>query len=215
MALVAPGVVRFAINGTFAGTRPWTNIWDVDMLAPIGESRELACLAYANEIVPVWDGSIAQSISEQVVMTDITWVDLDSETGSTGAISTTGGAGTEGDQTGPVLPANVAVLATKQAASARGSRNGRMYIPGLPESDADGLDISAGALATLNDRLDAFLTALTDPASVQPVAAQPVVLHTRNIGTPSNPNIVYAGHDPILTLVAQSRLATQRRRLRS
>lgn len=215
MALVAPGCVRFALNGTIFGTRPWTNIWDVDILGDISNPRDEIAVAYAATIYDVWEGSIGLSVSEDVVLTDIGYVDLDSELGTSGNVPPPGGEPVAGAQTGEPSPANVSVLVTKQTASVRGDRNGRMYVPGLPEADAGGLDLTGGALDVFADRCEAFLTNLTNPVEISPAVAQPVVIHTRNIGTPTAPNIVYSSHTPITALVPQARLATQRRRLRS
>jgi len=216
MALIAPGVARFTLNGTNAGSNTWANIWDARMLGDVAADRAEACSIYAQLIIDVWSYSISSSQTDDVTLTSVSWVDLDSAEGSTGSQSL-GFAELPpyvGAQSGAGSPLQVSVLAIKGGSSQRGSRNGRMFIPGIPEADADEANMASGPLGVLNDRLETFLFALTDPSDIPDFSVLPCVVHTRNVGTPQNPEIEYVSNSVITSLQAVPRLATQRRRLR-
>lgn len=217
MALVAPGVIRFTLNGTVEGTHTWANIWDVRALGSTEQDRADLALRYAGHLLDAWNETIATLLHNTVVLDNVSWVDLDSEEGSTGETSvgfeTTGPYA--GDRTGFVAPVNTAILATKNVTSARGRRRGRMYIPGMPEAEISAGTLNNNYVTDANTQLANFLEEVTDPDELSTWGSfLPVVVHTENIGTPENPNIVYLDDSVITSLRAQSLAATQRRRLR-
>lgn len=215
-SIVAPGVARFTISGTVAGTDTWANIWDCRILGSTEVDRAELCRLYAGWLLQTWDTTIATRVHEAVVATQVAWVDLDSATGSTGAVTTglTVSGPFNGGQTGAISTTNIAGLATKNVTSARGSRNGRWYQVGYIESQIDGNIMTGANFTAAAGTYTAFLDAVTDPEEIPEGSFLPVVVHTRNDGTPTNPNIVYAGNDVIQSFVFQPRMATQRRRLR-
>src|SRR5688500_17474517 len=216
MPLVAPGCIRYTLNGTFQGTQTWANIWDVDLLADINQDRAPLIQEYAELIIENWVGSIGLSLTEDTVLTSVSWVDLDDLNGSVGEVSGYSG-GTppyNGSQTTAPNAANVSVLVTKGGTPVRGTRNGRMFIVGYPEANTNGTSLESTAQSVFQDRCTAFLNDMTDPPAVELGSMQPVVVHTRNQGTPSNPDIVYNGKSNVTSLQVQNLLATQRRRLR-
>lgn len=214
--LVAPGVARFTISGTVSGTTTWANIWDCRILGSTETDRADLCAQYAGLILQTWDTTIATRVHEAVVATQCSWVDLDSIDGSTGAVTTglTVPGPFNGGQTGAIATTNIAGLATKNVTSARGARNGRWYQVGYIESQIDGNIMTGSNFTTARQTYVDFLTQLTDPAAIEDGSFLPCVVHTRNVGTPSNPVIEYTGNDVIQQFVFQPLMATQRRRLR-
>lgn len=216
MALIANGVVRFSLNGTAAGEVTWANIWDVWMGGVADADRPARCQTYAGLLMEWWESNIALSLTDDIILTSVAWVDLDSADGSTGLV--TDGPNTSPPYTGALAqipsPVNSAMLVTKVGASQRGSRNGRMYLLGFPEVEAGNTTLGTSYAEVLQERLDTFLSQTTDPAEIPEEGINPCIVHTRNEGTPENPNIVYAGMSFITGLTLQTRLATQRRRLR-
>lgn len=139
MPLIVNGVCRFALQGQM-GPRPWAVIHDmrIDTTGVITD-REDAILDQAKVIWnQVWTdlkGAFVNSWQAQ----RISWVDLDSPTGSTGFITGTTAHPTAftGTVATPGLSPQVSALVIKQINSARGSRNGRSYWNGIPESVTD------------------------------------------------------------------------------
>lgn len=99
------------------------------------------------------------------------------------------------------VPQNVAYLIKKQTARSGRQGRGRMYIPGVSDSNVDEKgSISSENVGFLQATATAFLTGVNAVAGVE----HSVLLHTSNLEVP----------DVITGLVADSRVATQRRRLR-
>lgn len=216
MAFVAPGIIRYSINGTIGGSKTWTNIWDVDVLADVEEDRGPIALRYAEVLMANYAQNLMLSMSTVIEMTSVGWVDLDSEDGSTGSItSSQDDPGPYfGQQSGEAISPQVTGLVTKQCISARGRRNGRMFLSGLREEDVDFDSLDSAYQGTLQTRLNSFLGAVFDPAEITVASCQPSVVHTRNTGTDANPVIEYVGKSNIQSLVLQGPTSTQRRRQR-
>ena len=99
------------------------------------------------------------------------------------------------------LPPNVSVLIAKNTPMGGRWGKGRMFLPGLPEGSTPGGGvIAATPLAELQGKFMALLTKLS--TSTLPM----MLLHSRE-GGPLSPLTV-------VSLSVQSRMATQRRRLR-
>lgn len=138
-------------------------------------------------------------------------------------------APTSGGTVGAGLPSNCAVLVHKSTNRAGRRGRGRFYVPGINEGAIDevGLLTAAGVNAW-NTALAGFLDMLDGPGGAGPpaqAAVIPVVFH--NNATSSTRTVVggtttvvttqgAAGPAPddVILLTADSRIATQRRRLR-
>lgn len=95
----------------------------------------------------------------------------------------------------------VAMIATKVTATGGRSGRGRMFIPGLTEPDVNSAGIIGSAyLAAMQAKLTALGAALVDASLV------PVLLHADSVGD-TTPH-------PLIGIQLQSKVATQRRRLR-
>lgn len=111
-------------------------------------------------------------------------------------------AGLLGLSSGSTPPANVAILVRKN--TIRGGRRGRgrMYLPwsvATTSVDEAGGVLTA-AVSALQSKMNSFFSALN--ANQVPM----VLLHNEGVSTPGAPNVV-------TSLVVDSRVATQRRRL--
>lgn len=217
MALVAPSIVRFTINGTYLG-RPTANVLDVlivDELAP--EDRAQGAENYAEYLRGQWTDHVLPLLSSSYSAESVTFVDLDSETGATGRAR---------NEVSPVWPraggisgvpyaGSVALLVTKGGNARRGQRQGRWFLPGLSEANVTGNTVDADMVAAVNVELAEMLEALSAGEGLPFEGALPVVVHTKNVGTPTDPVIEYEGHSTITSLTAQGRVASQRRRNRA
>lgn len=209
MALVAPTICRYTVNGTMPNGVTWANIMDMEILSNEEATRSEAVVDGAATLWTAWVENIAGITCDAVTMTSVSYLDLATDDGPTGEYS--GGSET-GDLAQAPSPANVAILVRKGGGGQRGTRPGRWYQIGTPEANADWSSLTAPWLDTVQTAFDGFLSDLiSDDGAAH---TQPVVVHTRNEGTEANPDIVYNGFTIIDQLVVQQRLATQRRRLR-
>lgn len=121
----------------------------------------------------------------------------------TGTLPYTNNGGRTG-ATGTPVPAAVALLCTKQTNIGGRRGRGRMFIPGVSQTqvNADGV-VASGFLATARANVETLRTRLVAlDASVQPV------VHTRASGG------LPAGNTLITKLWVEAEVATQRRRQR-
>ena len=218
--LIAPGIARFTVNQSFAG-QPVANILDVriDTTGSL-DSRLEACTECARDILSNWDDHIRISQADDLTCLSVSWVDMNSESGSTGEVTTGTGAVWPAVGGGGSAPfsANVAVLVTKVLETGtRNRRNGRMYLCGGAETWTTAgapNQVDAATRATLNANLATFVNDVNnggDPFEAQWFLG---VTHTTNVGTPEEPDIVFDGFSDLSAMVVQPLLATQRRRLR-
>lgn len=222
--LVAPFMCRYTVNGTYAG-RPVANIIDMAVGTSITTGTREECLAdLAGIIVSAWADDVLDFVGDQYTAQTVSWVDLDTIDGSTGETSV--GAGTDFPASGSAstdqMPGSVAFRIGKQISATRGTRQGRMYIVGVPEGvTAAGTPntVAAGTITAVNGAMATFLDAInvTVAETALDYDSHMVVLHTSSDDNPTPPPkklITYEGASTITSLVCDPTLATQRRRLR-
>lgn len=216
--LIADGCARFAINGTFAA-EPVVNIWDMHVDSLGGSDRDDNMPRVAERILDKWCDHILPMLQNDYTFTDVSWVDLDTADGSTGAI--TSGADEvlpqSGTQVGSPLPASVAAKVAKVINRTRGKRNGRLYLCGLDEGwtlAGAPNHLTAATQTMLNDAFNAFKNAVNE--NVAFYNSTSVVLHTSMLDVNGNPIAEprYVGRSTIQSLKVDALLATQRGRLR-
>jgi hypothetical protein len=203
--IVIPHVCRFAVRGTIHD-RPWANIWDI----LVDTGRPAADTVIQQTAVDLLDNvatHFASLLGGQYYVRDCVWLDLDSLGGGTGSINDTPTKTFpyQGVVGGDVAPGNVAILAIKNTVGGRSARNGRTFIPGMPESSMTGNVLSAAQITAWTTALGNFRTAME--------AASGGV--DRVMGVVSRPAAGPPSFNPMLTLTVSDRLATLRRRLRA
>lgn len=208
MALIVPPVVRYTVHGS-TQVRPWACIVDMGVVESLGQNRSDAIHDLAGEIINGWAENILTQQSNEVTLDSVSWVDLATADGETGARASTS------DHTLPESGGNasasstpsVAYLVRKVTSGGRSTRDGRMYVPGLPESHSNegGAEIDSSYLAQLQSLVEAFKTRIEKPGTANYASSWRVV-HT------------VKGREPTATtvnsVIVEQRLATQRRRLR-
>jgi hypothetical protein len=218
MPLVVPGVARFAINQVMGG-RNVVNVLDY-FIDTTGStmSREDAVAGQAGSIVEQWSAEVQNQQTEDISAVSVSYVDLDEADGVTGSV-VSGGAYTwprAGQNTGPALPANTSVLVTKQAPSARGRRNGRMFITGFRETDTDESNpnrLSATAVGFWQSDMDSFLENTNELDGLGTAfSSNMVVVHITSRDSSGNP--LTGDSSVVQALAVDDVVATQRRRLR-
>lgn len=210
--LIVPNVCRFTIEGSYLGA-PCFNILDVYLPADGTMARGQACSAMAEIVLDAWAEEILPVMKGQYTAEAVSWLDLDSATGSTG--STTRGSGGDGPYYtwpmpgaigGEAYTGAVATLVRKRSIASRGQRQGRMFLPPPGEADMSGNTIGAPYLSALNTALGMFLSKLSDPAEDIGSAALVTVHDPAGIAGPT--------WTEVTGLSARERVSTQRRRNR-
>jgi len=219
--LIVPGVARFTVNATYSDL-PVANILDMHIDVGGITSRTDACADQAAIIVSAWKDHVTPNLVDRYKALTVSWVDMNADDGSTGEV--TNGTGSDFPAYGSLahqgLPGNCAFLIHKQLTAGRGSRAGRLYLPGIDEAatDHDSPNLIQGAFAAdVTAGFAAFLSAINQEAGIDPPQydSELVVVHTRNTAGPGeDPVIEYVGRSHVDALVCATQVATQRRRLR-
>lgn len=150
----------------------------------------------AVETCAAYFGSVVEGCCSTNLQLNETWLkEGPSSTGAT-VISTNTAVG---GLTGDMLPPNCAMLVQKKTLSGGRRNRGRFYLPGVRASDVSlSGNISPSQLSDAQEVLDTFL------AGLETEAVPMVVLHDTGALAPT----------VVSQLIAQSLIATQRRRIR-
>jgi hypothetical protein len=214
--IVAPNIARFSLTGQYAD-QPVATILDLRPAQITGgpTSREAFLSTMANELLEIWADFIAP-FSTALTYSGVNYVDMDSAEGTVGYVGWP--VEVTGDDSEAAFPGNVAVRFNKSSTGfQRGQRAGRMYIAGGIENWTLSLSPNTltGAVQTsLQASADAFMAALDGPfddGDGGTFSTQLMVVHTTRATPESDP--VFSGATVVSSLVIQSRLASQRRRL--
>lgn len=221
---VVPRVCRFTINGHFMD-RQVANMIDmtVDTTGVITDRAD-AITDQAGVLLNQWTTDILPSLSILYFADSVSWIDLNSETGSVGSRTVSGGntwpkAG--GDSLSP-MPGNVAALVHKSTTSSRGARAGRMYLPGVTEPETGSTTpniLDPTVVTALNTKLSQFLGNINQSSPGDGYSSDMCVVHilTRAPLEPGQkpPGSPATGtSSKVSGMTVDTRLATQRRRLR-
>jgi hypothetical protein len=206
-------VARFAVNQAY-GTIEVKNILDMHLdlsEGTTGDTREERCFDQAGRIINAWDDNLRVLQVNDLSCLSVSWLDLDSLTGSVGerASTTTNAWPATGALADAPSPSFSAIRVEKRTTAARGLRGGRMFMAGVNEGQTDvggPNTIAAAALTSLNNGLAAFLAALGASTAVgaQGYFSELVVVHRPAIGAPS--------WSPVSALTALSIITHQVRR---
>lgn len=211
-ALVAPGICRFTVNGTYA-ERPIANIVDMQIdTTGTTTDRDDACFRMAGVLLNQWTDDILPLVADNYQATSVSWVDLNSLTGSTGERTSTDAETwpASGEGTQAANSSAIAFRVDKSSVARRGQRQGRMYLVGVPESateDGSPNTLIGGVVTAMNSALASFLDNIrqedADPGNYQ---SRMVVVHTVED--------VFESWSYVESLTVNGRLGTQVRRLR-
>lgn len=211
MAIVLPNICRYAIHASYVG-REVVNIVDMHVQSTSGgPNRADAVHDVAGDILNNWDDHIRAFVVPEYVAQSISWVDLDSATGSVGSRASTTDTTwpAAGGFDAPPMPGMVAMRVIKQTTGGRLARKGRMYLAGIDEgatADEAPNYIKSATVAAWNTRMASFLSGIEDAGVANVVERFPVVIHTPASAAPSWTPVTGYTVDPLL--------GTQRRRTR-
>lgn len=219
MTFIVEDIARFAINGMYDG-RAVANVYDmqIDTTGSL-TSRPSAVAGQAELLVSAWDSTILDAVVNDYTFVSVSYVDLDSDQGVTGTV-TSGGAvtlPTNGrDSSTQPMPGNVSVLVTKLIAAGRTKRNGRTYICGISEGATDAGSantMATGTTANWQADVDEFRF-LGESIDSGPGEWASKFVVVRILTRSSNGAPLTGDYEVVTSMLVQSRLATQRRRLR-
>jgi hypothetical protein len=218
MAFVVPGVCRFTINQTYGG-RNVANVIDMDIDSESPSTREECIEDQADVLWNQWCDDILPNMTDGIGIASVTWVDLDTSSGSVGEVTTTGSnpAPQTGGATGTGWGPAMAVLVRKVITQGRGRKNGRMYLTGYNESltqDGDPGALEASSVPILQGDVDAFKGNIEQDTGVDPpfYSSHWVVTHVLTRDEDEHP--LTGDSRQISNLIVEQTLATQRRRQR-
>jgi len=216
MTYVVPDVVRFSINQSL-GSKNVANVLDFEYGDPgPALDRSPGCLAIATILLQAWDSHLRPFCVNNLTCQSVSWVDLDSSSGSTG-INQAGAPAVwpaVGGSSADPHPSNVAVLVHKNTlGSQRGQRRGRMYLAGYTEGSNQtdsSQNVNGQVQVDLTAALDGFLEDVTTE-----VGGFPVLLVVSHVVTrDSNGNPATGTSSAVSSLTVDPVFASQRRRLR-
>lgn len=233
MAFIVPGVCRYTVHG-LVDNRPTANVIDyfIDTTGSWEERADACdkmCGIVLNEVNDSWLPQIVNTWS----FLKVSYVDLDQDDGPTGERNTSGAITLPkpGTKSGETMPANTSVLVRKVINRQRGARVGRIYIAGVPELDTTQPVLNvleSTKMAAWQTKMTAFLgdtNQNNQPFLGGTYNSWMVVSHITSRGAPKTKTtkygpVSYPGEPltgqalKVTGLAVDSRLATQRRRLR-
>lgn len=218
--LIIPGVCRYTVHGTYQGVNI-ANVLDMHLVTGGGSERNDAVLDQAKVIVSNWADLVCPRVVEQYGATAVSWVDMNSSTGSTGSVTEGTGSSfpANGEITGSEMPGMVSFLIKKNITAGRGARQGRMFLCGVPEAatiDGSGNSVHATYLADTTSAMGDFLSGINQSAGIIGTGSYDsdlVVVHTTNSGTTADPVISYVSRSHVNSLTCDPKVHAQRRRM--
>jgi hypothetical protein len=170
---------HFTIDGAWSNGRPIVTSWHA--LCSAVSDRPTMLLAAAQRLFDAWKLNILPVLNNSYTLKGVTWLDLDSETGSTGTYSGTPANGSL-VSTG-TDPAAGALVVKNIAGSGRKFRSGRVFVPGAMEADIDeDGNVASATRTSLTAAFAAFLSAVNTSTPVGAINdLHLVVAHTPSI----------------------------------
>ena len=154
----------------------------------------------ANAFKIWWGNKIAPLCTAACSLTEIRVIDLSSQTG---AAFDTGVTGMGGSGSGEALPNNVAAVISWGTALRGKSFRGRTYIGGLASSEFTQNELNDAAQAALADAGNSLLTTVDDLGAALSIVSYCSNKAWRTVGVAT----------PVVSLTAEKKLRTQRRRM--
>lgn len=205
--LISPDTARYAIEATYLD-QPVVNVFDFVGHDNSGTGADPSVIQTTGRaLIDNWYDLCQGALVSGYRVDNVRVTGLNSDDDYVGDITAgndhplpfTGGAGGDG------APGSVAARVNKGTNGGRGTRSGRFYLAGVPMSAIDGNTLTAAYVSGLQDLVDTFLSEMTKTGTADVVQYFMTVIHLRGS--------VYQGNSQVTSLSAQTRLASQRRRL--
>ena len=178
-------MVRYALLGRWSNGRPVVNMLDMSVklaadFDPLGiaPSRLEMCETVALDIADNWSDHLLPYMTSAYTFEGISWVDLDSASGSVGFKAPDGGPVVGGLGADSMPPQNTLLITKVEGSRTRGTRPGRWYLSALRDQDVDnnGL-VRPEWRAQMDIQLEEFRSGIEDQSVSSPIWRVPVVIH--------------------------------------
>ncbi len=218
VVIVAPTIVRYSFHHLLSGNRHFDSVWDISVEGDGVISRDSVLTDFNSHVNGYWqDKVVGPVLGTTTGFTGSDWIDLDSTTGATGVLGPAGGHPIVGTNPPPYAPHSVCYLIHKNSTAHRGQRQGRAYIPNIPEGKVGDDGILDGTFrSSIQTLMEAWRTQVgsyTYPASTANPAALRVV-HVRKPAPDDATTWVWSS-TTVNSLTCDPLAGTQRRRMRS
>lgn len=143
-ALVIPNCLQVAISGTQADG-PWAivNHWDIEAASTSAEGT-------AQSVLDEFVDQVLTHLTNTVTVSKAHYIDLSTATGPTGDVTYSGTGSTTGGVGVAPSPPQVAYLMRLNTGGARGTRPGRIYLPGVRSDEVSNSgDVTSGTVTTM------------------------------------------------------------------
>lgn len=207
MPIVAPGVVRYVVEGSLYG-QDCFNIFDYNISDEgIGTSRNDAIEQGAGDLLNQWNDHILPLVSNLYVAERVSWIDLDSLTGTTGGRTSTDGSDwpANGGSAESPMPGNVCMRIRKNISGGRGRRAGQLKLGGVIESWSSGAQPNVWQPNVIGIVADAFEALKDGMNGAADFTGNLVVVHTVDD--------VYVADSNITSYQPVAQIGSQRRRM--
>lgn len=181
-------MVRFALLGQWSNGRPVLNMLDMHVIIrdtepipptpPTPTSRVEAIEITAGDIADNWADHLVPYMTSAYTFTGVSWVDLDSASGSTGFRAPSDGPAVGGLGGDSMPPQNTLLITKVEGSRTRGTRPGRWYLSAVRDSDIDNNGLVRPEWRTQMDlQLEKFRSGVEDQGIDNEVWTVPVVIH--------------------------------------
>lgn len=206
----ADQVSEMAIIATYAG-RPVVNV-----LHYFNDESTVNDAAKARNILDNWQDHIMGFLSNQYSLQQAVWRSLDRDDLNQGTLAPNAAKRLAGLSAAQGAPPQVAYLVRKVTQNRqRGQRDGRIFLAGVPEDSVgpDGM-ISNTQVTNITTGINNFLNGVNDGGSAFTGASGLVVLNTTPASREKGPQEVDLTFRKVIGLQIDTKVSTQRDRLR-
>lgn len=205
-------VIEIACIHDYGGA-PSVNVWHMWFDAELGsDTKEQVVRDFANN----WQDHVLDLAVDALALLRFDWRSLDADDGSMGTLQPDPAKPLVGQDAGEGSPRNVAFLIHKNTSDrARGQRDGRCFLSGVPEAHVNSTGTIASAFRTgANTALASFLSGIEDISGGGAGDRYPVVLATTPASRAPGTASVTIDSRRVTSITLDEVCSTQRDRLR-
>jgi hypothetical protein len=217
VVVVAGTIVRYTFKHTLRFGNKADTVMDISIDSQGAFSRDGIVDDFNSHVAGYWQDTALGIFGTTSAFNGAHWIDLDTPSGRTGFLGPAGGHPVNGGTAGGFLPPNSAYLFHKNGIASRGQRQGRTYIPDVPEASVgdDGL-IDPTVLAAKVVKMEQWRTTVGNYERVVGSGLHPVAVRIVHVHKPDKTDSTTWTWSSTTcdSFTGDPKIATQRRRLR-